>query len=141
MIPSLPLYFWFMLWNVVTGRKQSHFLVRLTFGLRPEFDKIWQNWLHTKHKDKIPELLKEDGSLAESLKEKTQVLSHFFSSVFTQEGEDDIPDFNIDITNYSTDIYVSKEDMCKALKKKLKVSFNPVHTPSHASTPIHRTNR
>ena len=40
---------------------------------------------------RIPSLIRQDGSNATSLKEKSEGLSDFFSSVFTKEGVESLP--------------------------------------------------
>ena len=77
-----------------------------------------------KPKDNIGNLEKEDGSLTLNDSEKSQVLNKFFASVFTKEDSQNIPDFERCSNNTLSNISITKEDMCKALRS-LKTNKSP----------------
>merc|ERR1711923_415346 len=72
----------------------------------------------TKPKDKIPDLEKSDGTLTKSDKEKVEVLSDFFKSVYTIEGNAEIPTFKAKSNKMLdlSDINISKNDVFLSLK-------------------------
>ena len=79
----------------------------------------------TKTKEGVSNLTKEDGTLTISNKEKAQVLSNFFSSVFTVDNKDTpIPDFETDVKNFLTNIDITQDDITKSLKS-LRVGKSP----------------
>ena len=78
----------------------------------------------TKQKEGIANLLKGDGSLTKNDEEKAQVLSDFFKSVYTCEGDDPVPDFQGKFTEPLDTVNVSEEDLEKALKN-LKINKSP----------------
>ncbi|MCP3852206.1 MAG: hypothetical protein GY694_18500, partial [Gammaproteobacteria bacterium] len=70
----------------------------------------------TKTKEGVSNLTKEDGTLTISNKEKAQVLSNFFSSVFTVDNKDTpIPDFETDVKDFLTNIDITQDDITKSL--------------------------
>ena len=58
--------------------------------------KAFYNYIssNSKPKDKVSNLIKEDGSVTENAYEKAETLNEFFSSVFTREKLDNLPDCN-----------------------------------------------
>ena len=72
----------------------------------------------------IGNLEKEDGSLTENDKEKSEVLNKFFASVFTKEDPQNIPDFDMSINDTLYEISITKDDMYKALRS-LKTNKSP----------------
>ena len=79
----------------------------------------------TKTKEGVSNLTKEDGSLTLNNKEKAQVLSNFFSSVFTKDNKDiPIPEFKADVKDFLTNINITKNDITKSLKS-LKICKSP----------------
>ena len=84
--------------------------------------KFWQ-YANSKRKTKtgISELKyqKEDGSegITEGDKQKAEVLANFFSSVFTQEPDGDIPNIeNVEISHPFQDKEISEEEVLKIMK-------------------------
>ena len=75
----------------------------------------------TKTRSKIPSLQKDDGTKASSASEKAEVLNNFFSSVFTIEDLDSIPDGNVPYLGEFLNSFIISED---SVLKKLKV-LNP----------------
>ena len=80
----------------------------------------------TKSKETITNLLRPDGTLSESTLEACEILNKYFASVFTEEGEGELPSFNkfTDTMTMLNDVTISTDDMCKTLKS-LKVSKSP----------------
>ena len=78
----------------------------------------------SKPKEKVSNLVKEDGSLTENDLEKNKVLNSFFSSVFTQETTENIPTFQKRTDNVLSLIEITQDDMYKALRK-----LNPSKSP------------
>ena len=78
-----------------------------------------------KPKDSVPNLMKGDGKVTENSQEKANVLNSFFTSVFTDEPEGNVPNFkctkNVECIS---EVNVSEEMMFKALKK-----INPNKSP------------
>ena len=70
----------------------------------------------TKPKETIPNLEKPDGSKTENDHDKVNVLSDFFCSVYTEEGDSPIPDFNANIENVLNSVTMSKNDVLKSLQ-------------------------
>ena len=69
----------------------------------------------TKPKEKIANLIRDDGSLATSDEDKSNVLNNFFGSVFTKENVDEIPVFKNVTDHVLSDITVSDSDFMNAL--------------------------
>ncbi|RUS84500.1 hypothetical protein EGW08_007739 [Elysia chlorotica] len=66
----------------------------------------------------IADLIRDDGSVAETDKEKAEVLNEFFCSVFTREDTTEIPEFRErDIKHKQQDMYVTEEDVIKKLNR------------------------
>ena len=78
----------------------------------------------SKPKEKVSNLVKEDGNLTDNDQEKAEVLNTFFSSVFTRESTDNKPHFEKRTDNVLSSIQINQEDMYKALKK-LNTSKSP----------------
>ena len=79
----------------------------------------------SKCKESVYNLFKEDGSLTTNDAEKAEVLSKFFSSVFTKENTDDpLPDFKANFTDILSSIKLTTEDIEKALNS-LNVNKSP----------------
>ena len=86
------------------------------------FFKYFNNKL--KPKEGISNLRKDDGTLTDSDQEKAEVLNNFFSSVFVEEGQDPIPDFNADFNSVLDDLTINEDDMYQVLSN-LKTSKSP----------------
>jgi len=84
----------------------------------------------TKPKENIANLLKEDGSLTESDKEKADVLNNYFTSVFTKENTHNMPIFKPNIDKCLYDFKISHIDMNNALKS-LKINKSPAPDGIH----------
>ena len=78
----------------------------------------------TKPREKIGNLLKEDGSLTKDNQEKADIFNNFFSSVFTQENLNNMPTFEARTPNTISKVEISLQDM----KDKLK-SLNASKSP------------
>ena len=80
----------------------------------------------TTKKDKISDLEKPDGETTSNDQEKSEVLNNFFTSVFTDEDLNNIPDLNInqDIQTKSSSAEVTTEEM-KKLLEQLKAGKSP----------------
>ena len=78
----------------------------------------------TKPKENIANLLREDGSLTENDQEKCDTLNSFFSSVFTNEDINNIPNFNTQTNAKIPNIEISEQDITDALQK-LNMSKSP----------------
>ena len=78
----------------------------------------------TKPKENISSLLKKDGTLSKDDSEKTDILNTFFSSVFTQEDSQFIPNLDILNVNLLDNFTVTNEQMEKALHS-LNVNKSP----------------
>ena len=79
----------------------------------------------TKTKSKIPPLKDDDGSKAITAAEKAETLNRFFSSVFTEENLDNIPDDHRDFIGEFLDTFIISPEM---VLKKL-TELNPNKTP------------
>ena len=79
----------------------------------------------SKPKESVSNLRRADGSLTESNAEKAKVLNEFFSSVFTQEPDKDLPEFNLEgmIPEVST-VEISETQVKKAL-----LNLKPAKSP------------
>ena len=77
-------------------------------------------------KEGVHELLNENGDLTNNDKEKCDIINKFFSSVFTKEDLNDIPDFTYDndILNPLETCDITLHDMEKAL-----LNLNPNKSP------------
>jgi hypothetical protein len=78
----------------------------------------------TKPKENVSNLLKEDGTLTQNDREKTEVLNDFFGSVFINEPKDNIPTLDCGLDLDIQTLSVTQVQMCKALKA-LKVNKSP----------------
>ena len=80
----------------------------------------------TSKKDKISDLEKPDGEITSNDQEKSEVLNNFFTSVFTDEDLNNIPDLDIkkDIQEKSSSAEVTTEEM-KKLLEQLKAGKSP----------------
>ena len=70
----------------------------------------------TKPREAIPNLDKPDGTQTTNDAEKVNVLNNFFKSVYTQEGDTPVPDFDMNVNNTLSQISISKNDLALALK-------------------------
>lgn len=89
--------------------------------------KLFYQYVSTKIKPKesVSNLVKDDGSITSSDKEKAEVLNNFFSSVFTQEENDEkLPDFKYGNASQLDTVNITEEKMKKALKN-LNVNKSP----------------
>ena len=73
----------------------------------------------SKTKERISALYKDDKKieLAQTDKEKAEVLSSFFSDVFTKEPPGPVPTLPPRLNTFLQDIYVTKENVVKKLKE------------------------
>ena len=78
----------------------------------------------TKPREKIGNLLKDDGSLTKDNQEKADIFNTFFSSVFTQENLSNIPNFESRTSTTISNVEISLQDM----KDKLE-SLNACKSP------------
>ena len=77
-------------------------------------------------KDKIPDLIKADGTKTKNDEEKSRELNNFFSSVFTTENNDEFP-YMQDKVNEDKHIHqanITKQEM-ESLLKDLKPNKSP----------------
>ena len=70
----------------------------------------------TKPKESIPNLDKPDGSVTENDQDKVKVLSDFFCSVYTEEGDSPVPDFKANVLNVLKHVTISKNDVLLSLQ-------------------------
>ena len=77
-----------------------------------------------KTKETVPDLLKKDGTFTEGDEEKSKLLNEFFSSVFTDEGDNPPSDCDFNIENKLCDISITENDMYKVLNS-LKLNKSP----------------
>ena len=77
-------------------------------------------------KEGVADLVNDDGVFTKSDTEKCEVINKFFSSVFTSEDLNNVPEFVFkgDIPNTLSDCVISKEDVEKALS-----NLNPNKSP------------
>ena len=78
----------------------------------------------TKGKDTIPDLIKPDGTQSSSDAEKCTLFNNFFSSVFTREGEGELPIFERTVNEKLDTISITEEKMHRALNS-LKEAKSP----------------
>ena len=79
----------------------------------------------TKPKDNVSPLLKDDGSMAQDDGDKAEVLNNYFASVFTNESDNNVPEFKCSQpTGSLCDINITLDQMKKALNG-LNVSKSP----------------
>lgn len=79
----------------------------------------------TKTKDKISDLMKEDGTLTSSNKEKAEILNTFFSSVFTRESLINVPTLpDRSFDKMLSEFEITEETVYNKLKK-LNVTKSP----------------
>ena len=78
----------------------------------------------TKAKSGVPNLINDTGKLTDTDLEKAEVLKSFFSSVFTEETDDPLPDFNTKSDTTTDFINITVESMTKKLNS-LKVCKSP----------------
>ena len=77
-----------------------------------------------KSKETIPNLLRPDGTLSESTSEKCEIFNKFFASVFTEEGDGELPDFDKTPDTILENIIITEHQMYTSLKS-LKTSKSP----------------
>ena len=78
-----------------------------------------------KPRDTIPDLDKPDGTQTANDGDKVNVLSDFFKSVYTLEGDSPVPHFEANVKNYvTTSVNINKCDVLLALKS-LNVNKSP----------------
>ena len=77
-------------------------------------------------KEGVYELMNDKGDLTNNDKEKCDIINKFFSSVFTKEDINDIPDFNYDTDSFTPleSCQITLNDMEKAL-----FNLNPTKSP------------
>ena len=73
----------------------------------------------------IPDLKRKDGSLTKTDKEKAETLNQQFTSVFTKEDVDNIPEMEDKQLIDSLDSIMVTEDMVKQKLKELRVDKSP----------------
>ena len=108
--------------NEVTSKTRSD---RLAFerNISKEIknnNKVFWRYVNANRSTKatIPDLLKKDGTKATTDEEKAEVLNEQFSSVFTKEDTDNLPEHDVlDIQSTLTDLNISEEDLKKKLSK------------------------
>lgn len=77
-----------------------------------------------KPKESVANLMDSDGNMTRSNEDKANVLNKFFSSVFTQESTDSVPNFNPRTDCTLSEVTVSVDQFKKALKS-LNTSKSP----------------
>ena len=80
--------------------------------------KVFWSYIKSKSKtrDKICDLMQEDGELTSNNKEKAEVLNKFFSSVFTREKTDNVPVMpDRQFENILDNITITPEEVLKKL--------------------------
>ena len=102
--------------NVIrTAKQQYEKSICLNVKDKP---KVFWSYIKSKSKtrDKVCDLIQEDGSLTANNKEKADVLNKFFSSVFTREDTSNVPVLPIRQFDHALDyIIVTPEDVFKKL--------------------------
>ena len=79
----------------------------------------------TKTRESVSNLKKTDDSLTENDKEKADVLNEYFSSVFTKDSQENVPDFEYESSSSNIEyVNVSRDQMLKALQK-LNINKSP----------------
>ena len=79
----------------------------------------------SKTRDGVSDLEKDDGTLTENDQEKAEALSKCFSSVFTQENMENMPEIEQKhISHLLTDLEITRETILKKIKA-LKVNKSP----------------
>ena len=78
----------------------------------------------SKPKEGVANLIKPDGTLTEDDQDKAEVLNNFFTSVFTQEDDTDIPTFDCG-KNVSINDVIVTDDMMKKSLLSLNISKSP----------------
>ena len=118
------------------ARKEANALSHLTDKLRKTFEKdlaknarknpkaFWKYYQSlTKSRSDIGDILKSDGSIASSNKDKADALNSFFTSVFTTENINNIPNIKENKFEYPlSSITITPEKVLKKLKKLKKNS-------------------
>ena len=110
-------------WETRKAKKQKELKVALDAKVNPKALFQYIN-SKTKSKETIPDLLKPDGSLSKSTLEKCNMFNNFFGSVFTKEGDGELPEFTKDVENLLENITISEDQMYQALSS-LKISKSP----------------
>ena len=101
----------------LTRRLRLDFESEIANDIKSEPKKFWAYVKSkTKTRNKIPSLQKEDGSKASSASEKAEVLNNFFSSVFTDEDMESLPDDDVPFLGDFLNSFVITEE---AVYKKL----------------------
>ena len=110
----------------LTRKLRLDFESEIANDIKSEPKKFWAYVKSkTKTRSKIPSLQKEDGSKALTASEKAEVLNNFFSSVFTDEDMDNIPDDGVPFLGDFLNSFVISED---AVYKKL-MNLKPGKSP------------
>ena len=89
--------------------------------------KLFWNYVrsHTKTREQVANLKQVDGTITDDPSEKANILNSFFSSVFTKEDTENIPELSERYTNESLDtVKIEQTDTLKAIRK-LKQSKSP----------------
>ena len=78
----------------------------------------------TKPREPVANLIKDDNTLTTNDQEKSDVLNSFFSSVFVEEGDGPVPEFETDFKEELNSVKVTNDDMLKILNQ-LKTCKSP----------------
>ena len=110
-------------WETRKAKKQKELKVAIDSKKNP---KALFQYINSKNKTKetIPDLLKPDGSFSKSTTEKCNMFNSFFASVFTKEGDGELPVFEKIVTNFLENISISENQMYEALNS-LNISKSP----------------
>ena len=110
-------------WETRKAKKQKEQKVALDSKKNP---KALFQYINSKNKSKetIPDLLKPDGSLSKSTTEKCNMFNSFFASVFTKEGDGELPVFDKIKDNFLENITITEDQMYHALNS-LNISKSP----------------
>ena len=110
----------------LTRKLRLDFESEIANDIKSEPKKFWAYVKSkTKTRNKIPSLQKEDGSKASSASEKAEVLNNFFSSVFTDEDMESLPDDDVPFLGDFLNSFVITEE---AVYKKL-MDLKPGKSP------------
>ena len=112
--------------RTITRRLRESFESNIAKEVKNQPKKFWAYVnSRTKTRSKIPPLKNDDGSKAITAAEKAEALNRFFSSVFTEERLDNIPEDHADFFGELLDMFAISPEM---VLKKLN-ELNPNKTP------------
>ena len=112
--------------RTITRRLRETFESNIAIEVKNQPKKFWADVnSRTKTRSKIPPLKNDDGSKAITAAEKAEALNRFFSSVFTEERLDNIPEDHADFSGELLDMFAISPEM---VLKKLN-ELNPNKTP------------